>query len=466
MGGEGKLHVVMFPWLAFGHMIPYLELSKFIAQNGHKVSFISTPRNIDRLPKLPPNLAPLINLVKIPLPRVDGLPENAEATMDVRSDFILKKAFDGLESALTLFLETTLPDWIIYDFCPHWLPPIAARLSISSAMFIIINAWFLGFLGPSSVLIDGADPRTEPEHFAGPPPWVQFPTKVAYRPHEIKWLVGASKQNVSGISDLYRVGSVIVGSDVIMIRHCEECEPEWLDLLRELHRKPVIPVGLMPPTVQDSGRGDDKNAISEWLDGQQNKGSVVYIALGSEVTLSQEDITELALGLELSQLPFFWVLRKPPGSTESDSIDLPDGFVERTKGRGVVWTSWAPQLRILAHDSVGGFLTHCGWSSLIEGLMLGRPLIMLPFLVDQGLNARVFEGKKVGIEIPRDERDGSFTRNSVAESLRLVMVDDQGKTYRDNAKEIKAVFGDKDRQDRYIDSFIEYLENHTRPKKD
>ncbi|KAA8546693.1 hypothetical protein F0562_003076 [Nyssa sinensis] len=429
MASDSKQHVVMFPWLAFGHMIPYLELSKFIAQKGHVVSFVSTPRNIDRLPKLPPDLAPLINLVKLPLPRLDGLPENAEATMDVRSDYILKKAFDGLQTDLTRFLETSVPDWIIYDFAPHWLPPIAARLNISSAMFIIINAWFLCFLGPPSVIIHGSDPRTEPEHFTVPPSWVPFPTKVSYRPHEINWIIGAAKQNVSGISDAYRLGLVSVGSDVIMVRHCEECEPEWLDLLQELYRKPVIPVGLMPPTVQDGV--DDKTAITEWLD-QQNTGAVVYVALGSEVRLSQQDLTELALGLELSQLPFLWVLRKPPGSNESDSVDLPEGFVERTK----------------------------------EGLMLGRPLIMLPFLVDQGLNARVFEGKKVGIEIPRDEGDGSFTRNSVAESVRLVMVEEEGKTYRDNAKEMKAVFGDKDRQDRYIESFIEYLENHRRLKKD
>ncbi|GMP25806.1 hypothetical protein CsSME_00002494 [Camellia sinensis var. sinensis] len=89
-----KLHMVMFPWLAFGHMIPFLELSKLIAQKGHTVSFISTPKNVHRLPKLPPNLAPLINLVKVQLPKVDKLPENAESTIDLPYDKVkyLKKA--------------------------------------------------------------------------------------------------------------------------------------------------------------------------------------------------------------------------------------------------------------------------------------------------------------------------------------------------------------------------------------
>jgi len=78
-----KFHIAVFPWLAFGHISPFFELSKLIAQKGHKISFISTPRNIKRLPKLPPNLQPLVNLVELSLPHIDQLPENAEATMDI-----------------------------------------------------------------------------------------------------------------------------------------------------------------------------------------------------------------------------------------------------------------------------------------------------------------------------------------------------------------------------------------------
>ncbi|KAF5769258.1 putative soyasaponin III rhamnosyltransferase [Helianthus annuus] len=164
--------------------------------------------------------------------------------------------------------------------------------------------------------------------------------------------------------------------------------------------------------------------------------------------------TELALGLELSGLPFFWALRKPVGSTE---LNLPDGFLERTRDRGVVWTSWVPQLQILNHESVGGFLTHCGWGSIVEGLMSGHPLIMLPFLVDQGLNARILVDKQVGIEVPRNEEDGSFTKESVARSVSVV-VDDEGKICKANALEVSQIFGDTKREKTYINHFIDYLE--------
>ncbi|KAH7852372.1 hypothetical protein Vadar_024055 [Vaccinium darrowii] len=469
MAGDGKkLHVAMFPWLAFGHMIPYLDLAKFIAQKGHKISYLSTPRNLNRLPKLPPYLSSLITFVPLSLPRLDELPENAEATMDVHPDDVhyLKKACDGLETELSRFLETESPDWIIYDFSPHWLPPIAAKLGISRAFFLIINAWFLAYFGPTSWMLNDSVIRpTEPDRLTVPPEWITFPTKVAYRAYEIKrtFKTSSKPQNASGVSDFYRSACVISGCDALAIRHCREFEPNWLTLLEELHQKQIIPLGLMPPSVEESG-GDSNNdtwtSISGWLN-KQDVGSVVYVALGSEVALSQDELTELALGLEISGLPFFWVLRKPAGSTEADSFMLPDGFEGRTQNRGIVWKNWAPQLRILNHDSVGGFLTHCGWSSVVEGVRFGRPLIMLPLVLDQCLNARVMESYQVGIEVPRDEGDGSFTRNSVAESIRLVMVDkEKGSIYRKKAKEMSSLFGDKVLHDQYLDDFVQYLENH------
>ncbi|KAF5463135.1 hypothetical protein F2P56_019074 [Juglans regia] len=185
-----QLHIAMFPWLAFGHLLPFLELAKLIARrNGHRISFISTPRNIERLPKIPRNVEPLITLVKLPLPHVDNMPENAESSMDVPVHKIpyLMKAHDGLQEPLSTFLETSSPDWIIHDFSQYWLPPIAARLGISQAFFSVINASSLCFVGPppklplstSSETTKERDTstRTELEHFLVPPKWVPFPTK-------------------------------------------------------------------------------------------------------------------------------------------------------------------------------------------------------------------------------------------------------------------------------------------------
>jgi UDP:flavonoid glycosyltransferase YjiC (YdhE family) len=122
--------------------------------------------------------------------------------------------------------------------------------------------------------------------------------------------------------------------------------------------------------------------------------------------------------------------RTAPPSPDTEVIELLEEFEERTKERGVVYTSWAPQLKILAHDKVGGFLTHSGWSSVVEALQSERPLILLTFFADQGISAKVLEDKKIGYLTPRNEQDGRFTRDSVAESLRLVTVEEEGKSSR------------------------------------
>ncbi|GMP40058.1 hypothetical protein CsSME_00010650 [Camellia sinensis var. sinensis] len=181
--------------------------------------------------------------------------------------------------------------------------------------------------------------------------------------------------------------------------------------------------------------------MKEWLD-KQSKGSVVYVAFGSEAKPSQAEVTEIALGLELSELPFFWALRMQCCLADIDIVELPDGFEDKMKGCRVVWTSWAPQLKILSHDSVGEFLSHSGWSLMVEAIQFEKALILLTFLVEQGLISGLLEDKKMAYSVPRDKRDGWFTRDSVAKSLRL-MVEKAGQIYKEQVKEMKRLFLDR-----------------------
>jgi len=432
-----KLHVVVFPWLAFGHIGPFFELAKLIAQKGHKISFISTPRNIPRLPKVPENLQPLVDLIELPLPRVEKLPENAEATSDIPHHIIpyLKLAFDGLQEPLTKFLETCKPHWMIYDFAPYWLPPISSKLGISCVAFCIFSASGMYYF---------ADLMTRK---ASDSPW----TKDIPEEH--------NETDESGVSDVFRALTTINAAQVIASRSCMEIEVEPFKLCESIHRKPVIPVGLLPPSLQFSEENNDENwnNILNWLD-KQEKGSVIYVAFGSEVTLSDEDFTEITMGIKMSGFPFFWTLKKQQTST----VELQDLLVNNS-GKGLVWRTWAPQMRILAHKSVGGFLTHCGWSSVIESLQIGCPLVMLPFHNEQFILARVMEEKKVGVKVHRNGHDGKFTRESLAKALRSVMLE---KTYRSEADEMSKVFGDKDLHQKYVDQFVDYMEIHRPAMKD
>ncbi|GAV66854.1 UDPGT domain-containing protein [Cephalotus follicularis] len=453
----------MFPWLAMGHLIPFFNLSKLFAKKGHSIYFISTPRNLLRLPKLPPNISSLITLIPLPLPHVQSLPHDVECTVDINyhQQQSLKLRFDLLQSSLTTYLHESTPDWIIYDYASHWLPKVAAELGISRAYFSLFNAASLAFLGPPSVLLN-EDSRTTAKDFTFVPKWIPFESNVVFRLHEVSKYTEriSDKEGVPLTSDLVRFGVAIQESEVVLIRSCFEFEPDYLSFLGDLYdRKPVLPVGFLPPSlVEDEetkeNNDDDKNwvGIKKWLD-TRRVGSVVYVALGTEVTLTREELSEMALGLKKSGLPFFWVLRK-------QTDELPDGFEVKIQEQGRVHTGWAPQVKILSHEAVGGFLTHCGWNSVVEGLGFGRVLVLFPALNEQGLNARLLHGKKLGLEIPRNERDGWFTSDSVAESLRLAMVDDSGELLRNKAKGMKGLIGDRDRNAHYVDEVARYLEEN------
>nr|AFJ53032.1 UDP-glycosyltransferase 1 [Linum usitatissimum] len=453
----------MFPWLAFGHILPFLQLAKLIAQRGHLISFISTPRNIDRLPKLPPALSSLITFVKLPLPSSDvqGLPHAAEATSDLEARHVgyLKRAYDLLQHQLSTFLQSSNPDFIICDYAPFWLPPIARRLGIPTVFFSIFIASVLAFTSPPADDED-EDYRKTVEDLTEKPRWVPFETTSGYyRPFEAKVsfemaVVGGGGQE---FPELHRFRQMLRGCDFVAVRTCPELEHDWLKLLEQIHKKPVFPIGVLPnPIKEEDEEGDEDTwkSIKEWLDDGKEKGSVVYVAFGSEAIPSQEELTEIATGLELSGLPFFWVLR----SSDDPRRELPEGFEERTAGRGLVWKGWAPQVKILGHESVGCMFCHSGWSSVVEALQFGRPLVLLTFYADQGLNSKLLQEKGLGYLVPRNDDDGRFRRESVAESLRTVMLAEEGQSgHREKAAEMQTLFADTEKHESYVHDFLSSL---------
>ncbi|KAF8036209.1 hypothetical protein BT93_C2038 [Corymbia citriodora subsp. variegata] len=450
MGRESKqsLHVAMFPWLAHGHITPFLQLSKFLSLRGHAVSFLSTPSNVARLALAHPDLPPSIRLVSLPMPHVPNLPDSAESTSDLDIDSVphLKKAYDLLEPALTRFLSASRVDFVIHDFASHWLPRAAAQLGVRSVFFSTFNATTLALLGPPSELIGGRFQK--PEDLTCVPAWIPYETTACLRLYEVLLNQRGMDEEVS---DFCRFGHTIDGCDFVIVRSCREFELEPLSLLPEIYQKPAIPIGLLTPAVrQDEGDGDEKwKALKSWLDTKREK-SVLYIALGTEVILSQELTNELAAGIEKSGLPFVWVVRNRL---------IPAGFEDRVSDRGFIWAGWAPQTRILAHEAIGGFLTHCGWNSTIEALSRGLPLVLFSGgSSDQGPMARLLHEKRVGFEVPRDEADGSFTGDVVAETIQRVMVEPEGEPIRATARAMKEVFGDMELQNKYLEEFAVILE--------
>ncbi|KAL6126252.1 hypothetical protein ACLB2K_074303 [Fragaria x ananassa] len=371
-------------------------------------------------------------------------------------------AYDLLQTPIKQFIANQMPDWIVPDFAAHWVVDIAKEYAVPLVYFSAFSAGSSVFFGPPENL-SGANRNyalPSPKSLTSPPEWITFPSLVAFKEYEAIYVPrgfwGADSTGISGASRLSRI---ISASQALALRTCNEIEGDYVEMYKKITGKPVIPTGVLPP---DQARKRAKGKINSdvpmlhWLDKQKPR-SVVF---GSECKLSKEQVHEIAHGLELSDLPFIWGLRKP-NSANSDQVDdfLPLGFVDRTSEKGLVCFGWVPQIEILGHPSIGGSLFHSGWGSVIETLQFGHCLVVLPIIIDQPLNARLLVEKGLAAEVKRNE-DGSLSREEIAKSLRLAMVEEEGEQLRTNARKAGAVFGDHKLQDHYIGAFVEYLENN------
>nr|GEW87257.1 UDP-glycosyltransferase 88B1-like [Tanacetum cinerariifolium] len=160
-----------------------------------------------------------------------------------------------------------------------------------------------------------------------------------------------------------------------------------------------------------------------------------------------EQLKEIAIGLERSGERFLWVVRDPPSDDDNKSNSggkelslesiLPQGFLYRTKDKGLVVKNWAPQLAILNHDSVGGFVCHCGWNSTLEAMTAGVPIVAWPLYAEQKMN-RVFLVQELKVALAlKMSLDGFVTAEAVEEMVRELMEGVEGKMVRKRVLDIK-----------------------------
>ncbi|KAI7754495.1 hypothetical protein M8C21_012820 [Ambrosia artemisiifolia] len=154
-------------------------------------------------------------------------------------------------------------------------------------------------------------------------------------------------------------------------------------------------------------------------------------------------LKEIAKGLEMSGVRFLWVVRSPPSNKKEDrflpppepdlDVLLPEGFLERTKDRGLVVKKWAPQVAVLNHKSVGGFVTHCGWNSILEAVCAGVPMVAWPLYAEQKFNKAVLT-TDMKLALPMTESEGGMvTAMEVEKRVRQLMEGDEGKVVREVA---------------------------------
>ncbi|KAK4742551.1 hypothetical protein SAY87_000552 [Trapa incisa] len=443
-------HVAMLPSPGMGHLIPLIELAKkLVHSNRVTVTFIiptesGSPSKAQQsvLAALPPS----ISYVFLPPVSLDDLPEDSR--IETIISLSVSRSLPALREVLAAIAKTRLLVSLVVDLFGTDAFEVAGEFNVSRYIFYPANATCLSLF----FYLPALDRAVSCEYRDLPEP-VRIPGCIPIRGEDLLDPV-QDRRNEAYRWVLHHTKRYPM-ADGIMVNSFEALEGGALETLREKRREGMPPVYAVGPLVKidrPAAAAAERAECLKWLD-EQPRGSVLYVSFGSGGTLSSEQITELALGLEMSEQRFLWVVRRPNdiaassyfkvhGQDEAFFDFLPECFLERTKGRGFVLPSWAPQAQVLAHEATGGFLSHCGWNSILESVVNGVPVIAWPLYAEQRMNAVLLtEGIQVALQ-PKVGEDGVVNREEVAAVVKGMMEGEAGKKMRYRMKGLKEAAGE------------------------
>ncbi|XP_055961356.1 UDP-glycosyltransferase 73C1-like [Mercurialis annua] len=403
------LHFVLFPFMAQGHMIPMIDIAKLLAQHGMIVTIITTPLNAKRFE---PTISRAVNsglqirLIELEFPaEAAGLPKDCENCDMLPSLGLGSKFFYAsyrLQEHVERLLEeqvTPKPDCIISDMCLPYTAQVATKLGVPRIAFNGFCCFCMLCMHNiyNSKVLENI--KSDSEYFVIP----ELPHHIELTKDQLP----AAMVDDGGFGQ--RVAEAETATYGMIINSFEEMESAYVQEYKKVRKNKVWCVGPVSLSNKDKPdkieRGDKASIqVSECMNflESQNPNSVLYVCFGSLCNLITSQLIELALGLEASKKPFIWVLGREKGLNfkEIEKWIKENNFEERIKGKGLIIRGWAPQVVILSHSSIGGFLTHCGWNSTLEGISAGIPMVTWPLFADQFCNERlVVDVLKIGVKV-------------------------------------------------------------------
>ncbi|XP_010942697.1 UDP-glycosyltransferase 73E1-like [Elaeis guineensis] len=452
---DPKAHFILVPLVAAqGHTIPMLDMARLLAERGARVSFITTPVNAARI-------KPIIDRVKdshLPIQFVTlpfacakaGLPDGCENFDLLPSTEYVKAMFEGtsvLQEPLELFLRELRPkpNCMIADMCNPWTMEVARKLRIPRIIFHGPSCFYL--LCQHNIALHSVYERVADdfEPFLVP----DLPRQVQVnKAQALAFATGPEWANF-----MHQLAMAESTADGIVINSYDDLEPWYIENYQKAKGKKIWTIGPLCLCNKDvtskATRGNkasmDEHAIIKWLDTME-PSSVIYANFGSAARAPPSQLIEIGCGLQASNQPFIWVVKEAELTPEIEnwlSVELE----ESTSSRGLVIRGWAPQMVILSHPAVGGFLTHCGWNSISESISAGVLMITWPQFSDQFLNEKLIVdeleiGVAVGVKVPTSHvsEDGPVVvgRDDVQKAVsRLIDDGECGKERRMRVKELQ-----------------------------
>ncbi|KAF8403842.1 hypothetical protein HHK36_011948 [Tetracentron sinense] len=428
--------VVLFPFMAHGHLNPFLELAQLLSTRipSFTITIVSTPANI--LNVRPRFLSyPTVRFSELHFHiSDDSLPADAQNTDTLTSQSAVTRFYHASESLQPSFHRLISqitesdggrpPICIVSDMFLGWTVDVAHSFGSHHVPLYTSGPYAMSIY--NSIWTHLPQRLTCADHLTFP----DLPGVTIDRTQLSRSMKSATENDPSSDFTI-RQSEYCRRSDGSLWNTVEVLERSSLDNWARSTGKPVWAIGpLLPNSSKEFERvgklpGLSPLVCTEWLN-QHPPNSVVYVSFGSQNTIPVALMIELAKGLEESGKAFIWVIRNPPGFEVGESFRaewLPEGFEDRITERkqGLLVRNWAPQLEILSHESIGAFLSHCGWNSVLESLSRGVPIIGWPIESEQFYNSKLLEEELgVCVELARGI-DDMINGGDVARMVRLVL---------------------------------------------
>ncbi|XP_042511054.1 UDP-glycosyltransferase 88F4-like [Macadamia integrifolia] len=435
--------IVLYPAPGIGHLVPMVELGKLILRHQHHIfiTVLLTTGPFDS-----PTTTAYINQTSKTIPSLifqpfPSLPAEPSATASSPIDSLLHFITNNnqnLHQALKSISETSTIRALIIDFFTTAALQVSSTLSIPTYYFFTSGAAGLAaFLYIPTIHNETTQSLKELTnthlHFPGLPP--------IRASHMSEALLDRDSHSYH---EFLHIAESLPKSRGILVNTFESLEPRAIKAIANglcVPSSPIPPVYYIGPLI-----ANPENRTPEclaWLDSQPSR-SVVFLCFGSQGIFSVEQLKEIATGLEQSGHRFLWVVRNPQqkpfaAATETD-LDalLPEGFLDRTRERGLVVKSWAPQVEVLSRESVGGFVTHCGWNSILEAVCAGVPMVAWPLYAEQRMNRTVLvEDMKLAMAMEQREKDGFVSGTEVEKRVRALLESDDGRAIRERSLKMR-----------------------------
>ncbi|KAH9671459.1 UDP-glycosyltransferase 73C3 [Citrus sinensis] len=358
-----------------GHQI---DMARIFASRGVKATILTTPLNISRFESTinrdDYHHHNPIKLLLLNFPSTAAnLPPNCENLDAIPSrdlSYNFSKAIMMLQPQADDLVRQCQPDAIISNMNFPWTAEIARKYGIPRLVFRGTCCFSLSLSVAAAQHKPNVNVSSDTETFL-----------VPGLPRSVYITQSQMPDQFFGNTDLQEFFEKFIKAERnsygVVANTFFEIEPDYVKHYEKVTGKVVYPVG--PVSLFNTKAID----IAERKRRRQ-----------SLCEFAESQLLEIALGLESSNICFIWVIK-------SDAFLLLDkDFEERVKDRELIIKGWAPQVLILNHPAVGGFMTHCGWNSVLESVSSGVPMITWPLFAEQFYNGNfVLTHWKIGVGV-------------------------------------------------------------------